>query len=147
MMRNARQVFLLVLLTFAAAIAGVVVGRVYVVPQQPVESELHDLLHNELKLDAEQHGRIEAIEKSFAIHRRALELELRADNAKLAEAIEAERGYGPNVATAVDRSHHAMGELQKETLGHIFAMRAVLRPDQAAKFDQAVIKALTAKER
>jgi Spy/CpxP family protein refolding chaperone len=147
MMRNARQLFLLVLLTFAAAVAGVVIGRVYVVPQQPVESELHDLLHSELNLDAEQHERIEAIEKSFAIHRRALELELRDDNAKLAEAIEAERGYGPNVAAAVDRSHHAMGELQKETLEHIFAMRAVLRPDQAAKFDQAVTKALTAKER
>jgi nickel and cobalt resistance protein CnrR len=40
-----------------------------------------------------------------------------------------------------------MGDLQKETLEHIFAMRAVLRPDQAAKFDQTVVKALTAKER
>jgi hypothetical protein len=147
MMRNSRQVLLLVFLTFAAAIAGVVIGRVFVVPQQPVESELHDLLHSELKLDEEQHKRLEAIEKSFAIHRQALELELRADNARLAEAIEAERGYGPNVAAAVDRSHHAMGELQKETLEHIFAMRAVLRPDQATKFDQAVVKALTAKER
>ena len=36
-----------------------------------------------------------------------------------------------------------MGELQKETLAHIFAMRQILRPDQAAKFDQAVVKALT----
>src|SRR3546814_8170022 len=44
----------------------------------------------------------------------------------------------------IDRSHAAMGELQKETLAHIFAMRAVLRPEQAEKFDQAVVKALTA---
>jgi hypothetical protein len=36
-----------------------------------------------------------------------------------------------------------MGMLQKETLKHIFAMRAVLRPDQAAKFDAAVVKVLT----
>ena len=36
-----------------------------------------------------------------------------------------------------------MGELQKETLAHIFAMRALLKPDQAAKFDAAVTKALT----
>ena len=62
-----------------------------------------------------------------------------------AEAIEAEHGYGPQVATAVDRSHQAMGALQKETLEHIFAMRAVLRPDQTDKFDDAVVKALTAK--
>src|SRR3546814_9984135 len=31
--------------------------------------------------------------------------------------------------------------------GTYFAMRGLLRPDQAARFDQAVVKALTAKER
>ena len=36
-----------------------------------------------------------------------------------------------------------MGELQKATLSHVFAMRAVLRPDQAARFDAAVAEALT----
>jgi RNA polymerase sigma factor CnrH len=141
MMRD-RRLLLLVLLTFAAAIAGVVIGRVYVVPVRPVENELHDLLHRDLKLDTAQHSRLETIEKNYAIRRQALEAELRADNARLAEAIEAEHGYGPRVAGAVDRSHQAMGALQKETLEHIFAMRAVLRPDQTDKFDDAVVKAL-----
>ena len=36
-----------------------------------------------------------------------------------------------------------MGELQKATLAHIFAMRQLLRPDQTAQFDRAVVKALT----
>ena len=85
--------------------------------------------------------------KRFAVRRQALELELRADNAGLAAAIEAERGYGPQVSAAVDRSHQAMGQLQKETLEHIFAMRKVLTPTQAAKFDEAIVKALTGKER
>lgn len=147
MMRDYRRIALLVLLTFAAALAGVVIGRVYVVPYKPVENELHELLHSELELDSGQHERLEVIEQRFAIRRQALEFELRADNAQLAEAIEAEHGYGPKVAAAVDRSHQAMGQLQKETLEHIFAMRAVLRPDQAAKFDRAVVKALTAKGR
>ncbi len=40
-----------------------------------------------------------------------------------------------------------MGELQKETLAHIFAMRAILRPDQATAFDRAVVKSLTADAR
>ena len=75
--------------------------------------------------------------------RRAFELELRANNARLAEAIEAEHGNGPRVAAAVDQSHAVMGELQKATLAHIFAMRQLLRPDQTAQFDQAVVKALT----
>ena len=68
-------------------------------------------------------------------------------NARLAQAIAAEHGYGPQVAQAVDRTHHVMGALQKETLQHIFAMRAVLRPDQAAQFDSAVVKALTQPDR
>ena len=50
---------------------------------------------------------------------------------------------GPQVAAAVDSSHKAMGELQKVTLEQIFAMRRVLRPDQAARFDATVVKALT----
>ena len=87
MMRD-RRLLLLVLLTFAAAIAGVVIGRVYVVPVRPVENELHDLLHRDLKLDTAQHSRLETIEKNYAIRRQALEAELRADNARLAEAIE-----------------------------------------------------------
>lgn len=78
-----------------------------------------------------------------ACGRRALELELRADNARLAEAIEAEHGDGPQVQAAVDRSHQVMGELQKATLAHVFAMRALLHPDQAAKFDQLIVRKLT----
>lgn len=146
MMKNAWRLAPLLALTFCAAIAGVLLGRAYVVPNPPVENELHELIHSSLELDAAQDMRLDAIEKSFAVRRRALELELQANNARLAEAIEIEHGYGPKVAAAVDRSHHAMGQLQKETLEHIFAMRAVLRPDQAAKFDQAVVKALTAKK-
>lgn len=145
-MNDWRRLLLIALIAFAAAIAGVFVGRLYVVPQAPVETELHALLHGQLDLDAGQEARIEAIEKRFAVRRRALELELRAENARLAEAIQAEHGYGPRVSAAVDRSHRAMGQLQKETLEHIFAMRSVLRPDQAARFDAAVVKALTAKE-
>ena len=37
-----------------------------------------------------------------------------------------------------------MGALQNETLAHIFAMRAVLRPDQQERFDRAVVETLTA---
>jgi len=138
---------LMILLAFAAAVGGVVIGRAWIAPPTPVESELHQLLHEDLKLDADQTRQIEAIERQYALRRQALELELRSDNARLASAIEAEHGYGPQVAAAVDASHKAMGEMQKVTLEHIFAMRSVLRPDQAARFDASVVEALTAKPR
>jgi len=146
-MTDRKRILLVALVALLAALAGVFIGRVFIMPAKPVETEIHRLLHDELTLTAGQHSKIESIERSFAVRKQALELELRADNARLATAIEAEHGYGPQVSEAVDRSHKAMGELQKVTLEHIFAMRAVLTPDQAAKFDGAVVKALTAQER
>lgn len=140
----AARVWLIVALVFAAAVAGVLVGRSISGHESDHSSALHELLHERLDLDQGQLARIESLEQRFAVRRQALELEIRADNARLAAAIQAERGYGPRVAAEIERSHRAMGELQSATLEHIFAMRAVLRPDQARRFDQAVVEALTA---
>ena len=139
-----RRTLLLAAVAFLAALAGVLVGRSISDHAPEKANALHETLHEELGLDEQQLAQIEELERQFAIKKRALELELRADNARLASAIQAEHGYGPRVTAEIDRSHRAMGELQKETLSHIFAMRAVLRPDQAEKFDRAVVKALTA---
>jgi len=141
-MVNRRTLFV-ALIAFLAAIAGVGVGRLVIPTHEAKGSELHELLHHDLKLDAGQQANLDALEQRFAVRRQALELEMRADNARLADAIEAEHGNGPRVGAAVDASHRAMGELQKETLAHIFAMRQILRPEQTAVFDRAVVKALT----
>lgn len=138
-----RRYLLVALVAFAASLAALLAGRLWLTPEPRVESEVHALLHQRLTLDAAQERRIHALETAFATRRAALEAEMRADNQRLAQAIAAEHGYGPGVAAAVDRSHHVMGQLQKDTLQHIFAMRAVLRPDQAAQFDAAIVKALT----
>ena len=142
-MTNVRQTALVVALVFVAAIAGVVLGRQALAPKHHAGSELHAVPHEQLSLDDNQERRLHELERSFAVRRRALEQEMRTENTQLAEAIAAEHGNGPRVAAVVDASHRTMGTLQKETLVHIFAMRALLRPDQAAKFDAAVTKALT----
>ncbi|MEO9130844.1 MAG: periplasmic heavy metal sensor [Sphingomonas sp.] len=137
------RTILIVIAAFIAAIGGVFVGRIlFPAPAQP-GAELHEVLHHRLALDPAQQARLDVVEQRFTVRRRALELELRADNARLAEAIEAEHGNGPRVTAAVDQSHAAMGELQKATLAHIFTMRQLLRPTQTAQFDRAVVKALT----
>ncbi|MEO8453786.1 MAG: periplasmic heavy metal sensor [Sphingomicrobium sp.] len=130
------------MIAFLAGLAGVLAGRV-LIPPRTHSSELHETLHHELDLDAAQEARLDTLERQFAVRRHALELDVRAANARLASAIETEHGNGPRVAAAVDASHAAMGELQKATLEHIFAMRQILRPDQGEKFDRAVVKALT----
>lgn len=141
-MRNLRLA-LCIVLSFVAAVGGVFVGRALLPKHDAGGAALHDVLHHQLSLDAQQERRIEALETQFAARRRALDLDLRAANARLAEAIAAEHAAGARVTAAVDQSHMAMGALQKATLEHLFAMRRLLRPDQAARFDAAVVKALT----
>ena len=138
------RLLVLAAVTSLAALAGVLIGRGILerVPEQ--SSALHELLQDELELDAQQLAQIEELEISFAARRQALKAEIRAENARLATAIQSERGYGPRVTAEIERSHQLMGELQKATLEHVFAMRTVLRPDQAEKFDRAVVRALTA---
>lgn len=140
---SSKRILLLALVAFLSAIAGVLIGRVVADQPKATETELHAVLHKELKLSPQQHGKIDAIETRFAVRRKALEFEMRAANARLAEAIEDEHGYGPKVTAAIDHSHVVMGELQKETLEHLFVMRAVLSPEQAKQFDRTVVKALT----
>jgi nickel and cobalt resistance protein CnrR len=135
---------LVALIAFCAGLAGAWMGRTFVSAPSPPRAELHDFLHNHLDLDAGQRARLEMLEAAFAARKSTLESRLRANNTELARAIDREHGEGPEVTAAVDRSHHVMGELQKATLAHIFSMRALMRPDQAAKFDAAVTRALTA---
>ncbi|KTE26973.1 MULTISPECIES: periplasmic heavy metal sensor [unclassified Sphingopyxis] len=142
-----RRALLLGLIAFVAALAGVFIGRIVSDAPRASETELHALLHNQLDLTPAQEARIEQIEADFAKRRTALELEMRGANVRLAQAIEAEHGYGPQVTKAIDETHEVMGELQKETLQHLFAMRAVLDRDQARMFDKSVVKALTADAR
>lgn len=142
-MNNFRRFAIVALVAFVAALGGVFAGRALVTRLSPPETELHAILHDKLELDAAQRAQVEVLEQQFAVRKKALEKEMRADNARLAEAITAEHGYGPGVQAAVDRSHQVMGQLQKETLAHVFRLRGVLRPEQARKFDEAAVKALT----
>ena len=141
-MKRPAWLALVAIVAFVAALAGNYLGQQLLVGDRQSETELHAFLHDDLDLNAAQTAKIEAIEQRFATRRKALELEMIAANAHLAEAMEAEHGYGPEVTAAVDHTHHVMGEMQKVTLEHLFEMRSVLRPDQAAAFDRAVTKAL-----
>src|SRR3546814_13608616 len=93
-MTDRRRLLLIAVIAFLAAIAGAFIGRAFIAAPAPVENELHSLLHHNLKLDRAQQTQMDEIERRFAISRQALELELRADNARLADAIHTEPAYG-----------------------------------------------------
>ncbi|MDO8912606.1 MAG: periplasmic heavy metal sensor [Phenylobacterium sp.] len=137
-----RGLVLTLILTVLAAITGTWIGARYIYDQRHQPS-LHEFVHEELRLTAEQNSRLEVLEQDFAVRRRAREAELRAANAELARAIQARHEYSPEVQAAVERFHDAMGELQKETILHVLAMRAVMTPEQAVRFDKRIAESLT----
>ncbi|OYX47890.1 MAG: hypothetical protein B7Y90_12350 [Alphaproteobacteria bacterium 32-64-14] len=105
---------------------------------------LHDIVHEELSLTADQERGLDALETVFITRRDVLEGEMHKANAELAAAIRGSEMAGPAVEAAVLHFHDAMGALQTETIEHVFAMRKVLTPDQRKRFDDKIGQALTA---
>lgn len=107
------------------------------------EPTLHEFVHDELELTAEQSKQLETLEAAYVVEHKELELALRAANARLARAMDDEHEFGPEVAAAIDEVHARMGALQKATINHVFDMRKLLNPAQQQRFDRHVGTALT----
>ena len=142
-----RSILLTLVLSVMGAAVGAWGGAEYVMHRAPAAQSLHDVVHEKLHLTAEQKGRMEGLERDHATRRHAFEAEMRAANADLAQAFQEQHAYTPQVQAAIDRFHHAMGGLQKETIVHVLAMRSVLTPEQTAQFDQTVVQSLTEDQR
>ena len=131
-------------LSILGATLGAWVGAEYVLHRMREHAPLHEMLHEQLQLSAEQQSRIAGVEREHAQRRAQLELEMRAANAELARAFKQQHTYTAQVQAAIDHFHRAMSALQRETMLHVFAMRAVLTPEQAERFDERVVASLTA---
>lgn len=146
-MGAASRNLLITLVMAAVALAIGAWGGAALLGRETRTPSLHEFVHEELDLTDAQASRLEGLEQGFAVRRKAREAELRAANAALAEAIQARHAYSPEVQAAVERFHHTMGELQKETIVHVLEMRQVLTPAQAARYDQRIAQALTEETR
>lgn len=135
-MSSVRMIIISILI-FAAGFAGVMAGNIYEKSNNNSLS-LHDYVHNELQLDANQNRKLEALELEFHKERQALEVRLKHANANLAKAMDSEHEYGPKVEAQIANVHQEMGALQKATIAHVFDMRAILTKDQQTKFDRKV---------
>ena len=138
-----RSIVLTLVLSALGAAVGAWGGADYVMHRTHAAPSLHDVVHEKLHLSAGQQSRMAGLERDHAARRTAFEAEMRAANADLAQAFQEQHAYTPQVQAAIDRFHHAMGGLQKETIVHVLAMRSVLTPAQTAQFDQTVVKSLT----
>ena len=140
-MSKLRGVLLILLLALLAGAAGAWIGGRYFTPS-PRSGSFHELLHDELRLTAEQERRIEVLELKFAPQREALHAELRQANLELAAALRGQATFTPQAQAAIDHFHETMGELQTATIAHVLEMRAVLTPEQVAVFDQRIQESL-----
>jgi Spy/CpxP family protein refolding chaperone len=138
-----RSMLLTLLLSVFGAAFGAWGGVQYILHQAHRPTPLHEMVHEKLHLTADQQSRIAGMERQHSAKRQVLEAEMRTANAELAQAFQEEHAYTPKVQAAIDRFHHAMGELQKETIVHVLAMRSELTPQQAAQFDDTVVRSLT----
>ena len=137
-----RSIVLTLVLSVVVAAFGALAGAEYVIHRMQRPTPLHQLVHQKLHLSAEQQSRMAVLERDHAARQTALEAEMRAANADLAQAFQEQHAYTPKVQAAIDRFHAAMGALQKETIMHVLAMRSVLTPAQAVQFDETVVKSL-----
>ncbi len=142
MSRLVRVAVLIAVLTALVAGLGGWIGVRIGLQQAHTRAGLDELVHHELHLTPTQDRQIEALETDFGVQRRALEAEMRAANADLADAIATDHAYGPRAQQAVGRFHRAMGTLQEDTIKHVLAMRAVMTPQQARRFDVLINNAL-----
>jgi Spy/CpxP family protein refolding chaperone len=146
-MTLARSMIVTLVLSLVGAALGAFGGAQYVIYKMQKPTPMHELVHRRLDLTNEQTNRIAAMEEKHAKVKAALEAEMRAANGDLAKAFQEKHAYTPEVQAAIDRFHAAMGDLQKETVEHTFEMRSVLTPQQAAEFDQTVVKSLTEEQK
>ena len=137
-----RAIIVTVILAFLAGICGVFVGTKLLAPKTTPDNALHAMLHSKLNLTAAQDKNIAKEEARFALIRAKLEADAHSANVELAKAIQTSKRDGPEVQTAIEHVHMTLGNYQKETVSHIFRMRAVLTPDQAETFDRSVAQAL-----
>ena len=142
-MSLARSLILTVFLSVIGASLGAFAGASFVMHRMERPTPLHELVHEKLRLSADQESRIAGLERDHAARRQALEAEMRAANAQLAQAYQEQHAYTPHVQAAIDRFHRAMSALQAETIVHVLAMRAGLTPEQTIQFDETVVKSLT----
>jgi len=105
----------------------------------------HKTLHHKLKITSKQDRELSELEKKYFDKRQSLEKQMENANLELSQAISQDKYFSPKVQEATDKIHHAMGDLQKITLEHLFEMKPILTKEQNLKLEQMITDALAPK--
>jgi nickel and cobalt resistance protein CnrR len=143
-----RQLIPTVVLAGLAGFAGVWLGaRVFKadgpIPTAPLRVAVDELARRGLVgLSNQQRDQIDAIEARFLRQRTKLRARIANANSDLSDALADEMSLGPKVETSIGHLQSMIGELQRETVGYVLELRAVLTEQQQKVFDEKVVAAL-----
>ena len=144
-----RNLLITVVLAGAAAYAGTRLGELHLKPAEPPRARLllrdsvFQMVHQDMKLTAEQARKVDDIEARYARRRNALRAQIGSANAELGEALANEMALGTAAQRALEHLQGSMGDLQRETILYVLEVRAVLTPQQQQVLDQKVFESLT----
>ncbi|PHS39013.1 MAG: hypothetical protein COA91_06710 [Robiginitomaculum sp.] len=133
-----RAALLIIVLSFAAGVVGILLGHKYIMPDAVRSIGLHEQIHAELVLNKAQDEKLHVLETGFSENKAVLEARMKAASAELSRAMQEAHTMAPNVIAAKDKYVQVLDEMQTLTIAHIFAMRALLDQGQAEQFDKIV---------
>jgi len=139
MLRNS---IVAIFLSFLAGLAGVWFGLKTLRTTNPSPVSLHERIHHEFHLNTEQRKALHALEVKYATNQAQYAQALKRASNELAAAIKEHHSLSPEVVRAEQNYLQVLGDFQTQTLQHIFAMRAILSPEQARVFDDIVLRSL-----
>lgn len=137
---------LFMLMAIVTAFAGLYIGQHFLqkehIHQNSQSANWHQVLHNKINITPQQNATLKNIETRYRQQRKYQEEQMRLANMELAESIKIDKSFSPSVQAATDKIHHAMGEIQKITLEHLFEMSTILTDKQNLKLEQMITDAL-----
>ena len=103
----------------------------------------HQWLHEELGLTPEQADRIDAFEAPYLAEKERLQNELDRRIDAIAQLLQTQESYSPDVSAAIHELHIVHGQLQQLSIEHYFDMLSVLPPEKQDKLRTMAAEALS----
>jgi len=146
-MKNLTKIIFFLLAVSVSGFAGAWIGQIILMPKHGTMMSgspkgIHELLHDELSISAQQEVEIADIEKEYKRLKSLYRAQMKAANMELAQAIQMGGYEAPEIEAIVHKIHGAMGALQALSLKHLADMQKILTEDQNKKLREMVVEQL-----
>jgi hypothetical protein len=110
----------------------------------PLRQTVHEIVHGNLRLTAEQTSEIQSIEDRYFERRTKLRQNVSTANRELADALMSDMAFGREAQQATNHVERGLGDLQRATILYVLEVRDTLTPEQQTTYDRKVREVLTA---